>query len=117
VTSVSRRPDEGLSEWNGHGDGSTMTPERELLAQRVANQFCPSCGGKSIWISREFRPYPRWTYAHKRGCPAGKFYPQPEQDKVGAAFGACPIHGTEPALTCQPCCDIADTDTWVGERL
>lgn len=76
---------------------------------------CPSCGGKRVWLSREFNPYPRWTYRHEKGCPASRYFSQPEQDKVAAAFGSCPVHGLEPELECRGCAELADADRWTPE--
>jgi hypothetical protein len=78
---------------------------------------CPSCGGKRVWLSREFRPVPRWTYRHEKGCPAGKFFSDAEQDRNHADSGSCPIHGFSPAVDCPGCIEAADYDHGSVERL
>lgn len=74
---------------------------------------CPSCGGKRIWIDRSFNPYPKWAYIHKKGCLAGKRWSEEEQVKETGEFGACPVHGLEPALECRTCIELADRDDWL----
>jgi len=74
---------------------------------------CPECGGKRIWVDRSFNPYPRWAYIHKRGCVAGKHYPDREQERHHAESGSCPVHGVTPALECPACFELADRDDWM----
>jgi hypothetical protein len=76
---------------------------------------CPECGGKRTWLSREFNPYPRWTYRHKSGCVAGRFHSEKAQEEEAAAFGACPVHGVSPAMDCEACYALADADEWIPE--
>lgn len=73
---------------------------------------CPSCGGKRIWIDRSFNPWPRWSYVHNKGCPAGKHYSPQDQDRDAVRSGVCPVHGLEPEFECRTCIAIADADYW-----
>jgi hypothetical protein len=76
---------------------------------------CPSCGGKRVWIDRSFNRYPKWVYIHERGCPAGKRYPDDEQERHHAESGSCPVHGIDRVLDCRTCAELADRDDWMPE--
>jgi hypothetical protein len=82
----------------------------KVLAMTYPIGTCPECGAERIWLSREFNPYPRWTYRHKAGCVAGKFFPESEQERQHTESGSCFVHGFSPALDCPGCIEVADYD-------
>jgi hypothetical protein len=73
---------------------------------------CPTCGGHFNYRTGLFE---HWNDCANPTQPTRRYYSESEQDKVGAAFGACPIHGTEPASECEACLALADTDYWTPE--
>jgi hypothetical protein len=73
---------------------------------------CPTCGGH---FNYRTSLYEHWNDCAAPVQPASRYYSDREQDKVAATFGACPVHGLEPALDCQGCAANADADYWTPE--